>query len=348
MADASSRAGVLQWAIGAAAILVGSLQVLGALQVRDEPYRGYRTHGDGVVAEVAAGGPADRAGLRPGDRLVRVDGIDARDRRADEARLRVRIGQTQSVVVDRGGQPVEARLVITGLPPMAIAAYLISVVTGLSFLACGLWAYFTVPGQASRLLACVGIGVGAVFTEMPYFASPLARAIQEAGLTIAGVLGFASLLHLMLLISRATTAARRTSAALVIYVPAILACTGIVASALFSYGHASAVTEVATTLALVLVLLYFCLALAAFLVGYASAARAERTASGLSVLGACLLLGLAPMIPTAVGLMVPSVVFPGGDYYDIVWVLIPFALTRTVVLMGRLEREETGLRSEGL
>lgn len=341
------RTGPFTWAIVGAAAAVGLLQVLGALQVRSEPYRGYRTHGDGVIIRVAEGSPADRAGLEVGDRIVRVDGIDAGDRQADEARLRVRIGQTQTIVVDRGGRAVEARLVITGLPPIEIAAYLVSVVTGLSFLVCGLWAYLAAPRPASRLLALAGIGVGALFTEMPYFASPLARAVQETGLTVAGVLGFAALLHLMLMIPRASDIAGRKATALAIYAPAAIVCAGMVASAVFSRGRAGAAAEVTMTLALVLVLLYFCLAIVAFLLGYAGATRVERTASGLNVLGICLLLGLAPMIPTAIGLVAPAAVFPGGDYYDVVWVLIPFALTRTVVLQGRREREEARPGSEG-
>jgi len=336
-----------RWAIFAAAAVVGALQVLGALQVRSEPYRGYRTHGDGVIIQVAEGGPADRAGLEVGDRIVRVDGIDAGDRLADEARLRVRIGQTQTIIVDRGGRAVEARLVITGLPPIEIAAYLVSVVTGLSFLVCGLWAYLAAPRPASRLLALAGVGVGALFTEMPYFASPLARAVQETGLAVAGVLGFAALLHLMLIIPGASDIARRKATASAIYAPAAIVGAGMVASAVFSRGQTGAASEVTMTLALVLVLLYFCLAIAAFLLGYAGATRVERTASGLNLLGVCLLLGLAPMIPTAIGLVAPAAVFPGGDYYDVVWVLIPFALTRTVVLQGRREREEASLRSEG-
>lgn len=338
MTAAGVRSEPFRWAIVGAAAAVGLLQVLGALQVRSEPYRGYRTHGDGVITQVAEGGPADRAGLEVGDRLVRVDGIDAGDRRADDARLRVRIGQTQTIIVDRGGRPVETRLVITGLPPMEVAAYLISALTGLSFLACGLWAYLAAPRLATRLLACAGIGVGAVFTEMPYFASPLARALQETGLTVAGVFGFAALLHLMLIIARAPDIASRKATALAIHAPAAIVCAGMVASTAFLHGQGGAATDATTTLALVLVLLYFCLTVAVFLLGYASASRVERTALGLNLLGVCLLLGLAPMIPTAIGLVAPAVVFPWSDYYDVVWVLIPFALTRTVVLQARPDR----------
>lgn len=324
-----------KWVIVAAAAVVGFLQVLGGLQVRNEPYRGYRTRGEGVITEVARGGPADRAGLRVGDRLIRVDGTDARDRRADEARLRVRIGQIQTIAVDRGGRTVEARLAITGLPPMAAAAYMISVLTGLSFLACGLFTYLSAPRLMSRLLAVVGIGVGGVFTEMAPVASPLARALQETGLTVAGVFGFAALFHLMLGFTGERRLFRAKAAALAIYGPAAIICTGLVLATILARGQRGDLVDLTTTLALVLVLLYFCLAIAAFLLGYVTTTRAERVDSGFNVLGVCLLLGLAPILSTAIGLAAPGIVLPGSEYYDIAWVLIPFALARAVLLHAR-------------
>jgi hypothetical protein len=55
----------------------------------------------------------------------------------------------------------------------------------------------------------------------------------------------------------------------------------------------------------------------------------------LNLLVACILLGLAPMVPTAVNLVAPGAVFPGGEYHDLTWVLIPFALARATILHAR-------------
>jgi ABC-type Na+ efflux pump permease subunit len=87
-------------------------------------------------------------------------------------------------------------------------------------------------------------------------------------------------------------------------------------------------------LALVVILLSFLLAVAALLHSYAHATPAERTSSGLNVLVFCIVLGLAPMVPMAVYLVAPDVVFPWSDYYDLTWVLIPFALARATVLQA--------------
>jgi hypothetical protein len=335
MTASQVRAERFRWAVVAAAAVVGVLHVQGALQVRDQVYRGYRTGDDRVVTEVSQGGPADRAGLRVGDRLTRVDGIDARDRQALDAQPRPRVGQTVAVVVDRGGRSVEARVTLSGLPPMGVVAYLASGFTGLSFLGFGLWAYLRAPGRSSRLLVLVGIGVGAIFTEQPYVASRAARAAQESGLIVAGVFGFAVLLHFMLVFPRERPLLARTATLPAIYAPAAIGCAGQVTATIVQRGEPGGPVPLATTFCLVLVLAYFALATAALVQGYLSATRAERTASGLTVLVVCVVLGLVPLVPTAVDLVVPGVVFPGGDYYDLTWVLIPFALARATVLTAK-------------
>jgi hypothetical protein len=48
-----------------------------------------------------------------------------------------------------------------------------------------------------------------------------------------------------------------------------------------------------------------------------------------------MVLGLAPIVPTAMALVAPRVVLPGSEHYDIVWVLIPFALARATVRHAR-------------
>ena len=140
MTPPETGAGPVRWAIVASAAVVGLLHVLGALQVREQVFRGYRSGDDHVIIEVTQDGPADRAGLEVGDRVMRIDGIGAGDTKALEARPRARVGHTQSIVVDRGGSTVEAELALAGLPPMGVVAYLASGLTGLSFLGFGLWA----------------------------------------------------------------------------------------------------------------------------------------------------------------------------------------------------------------
>jgi hypothetical protein len=335
MANSDTGTGRFRWALVTAAAVVGLLHVVGALQVREQVYRGYRSGDDHVITEVVQGGPADRAGLEVGDRIVRIDGIDAGDAAALEARPRARVGQTQSIVVDRGGLPVEIPMTFEGLSRMGAAAYLASGLTGLGFLAFGLWAYLHAPCRTTRILAWAGIGLAAVFTEQPYVASQLARSMQESGLIVAGVFGFAALLHLMLVFPAERRMLSRKATLPAIYVPAAIVSAGRVAATVVQRGEPRGGLALTTTASLVVVLVYFLLAVVVFIQSYVRATPAERTSSGLNFLVVCIVMGLAPMIPTAVDLVAPGATFPGGDYYDLTWVLIPFALARATVLQAR-------------
>jgi hypothetical protein len=336
-----ARAERFRWVIVAAAAVVGLLHVLGALQVREQVYRGYRSVDDGTIVAVAPGGPADRAGLRVGDRVLRIDGIDAGDPTALAARPPARPGQSQSILVGRGGSSLEARLTLAGLPPMGVVAYLASALTGLSFLAFGLWAYLQAPRRTSRLLALAGIGLGALFTEQPYVASRFAGALQESSLIAAGVFGFAALLHFTLVFPEEQPILRRGVTLPALYAPPVVVAAGHMGATILQRGAPGGGVALATTVALVLVLTDFLLAVVVLFRSYVRATPAARAASGLNVLMVCLVLGLAPLIPTAVYLVAPGVVFPWSDYYDLTWVLMPFALARATVLQSRRESAGT-------
>jgi hypothetical protein len=89
--------------------------------------------------------------------------------------------------------------------------------------------------------------------------------------------------------------------------------------------------------ALVLFMLAFTMSAAALVHSYVNAVPASRSAWGLNFLLMCMVLGMAPIVVTAIALVAPRVVLPGADYYDVVWVLIPVALARAAVRHARTE-----------
>src|ERR1700704_2227518 len=93
-------------------------------------------HDDGVyIQSVVEGTPASRAGLRFGDRIVEVDGKDARDWSSDEVSQNVRgiRGETVKLKVERAGEEVAInfKIVRDSVPlPSIRNAFMLNPVTG--------------------------------------------------------------------------------------------------------------------------------------------------------------------------------------------------------------------------
>ncbi len=70
-----------------------------------------------VVTRLSNGGPAARAGLQPGDVIMRVDGIEATDPRAVYYRLTTKgVGQSAKLTLLRKGQPLDVEIALLAPP----------------------------------------------------------------------------------------------------------------------------------------------------------------------------------------------------------------------------------------
>ena len=64
----------------------------------------YRPRLDAVLGQVLAGSPAERAGLKPGDRVVRADGAPIKDWESFVSAIRARPGLPVSLTIERSGK----------------------------------------------------------------------------------------------------------------------------------------------------------------------------------------------------------------------------------------------------
>lgn len=70
-----------------------------------------------VVTRISNGGPAARAGLQPGDVIMRVDGIEATDPRAVYYRLTTKgVGQSAKLTLLRKGRPLDVDIALLAPP----------------------------------------------------------------------------------------------------------------------------------------------------------------------------------------------------------------------------------------
>ncbi len=77
--------------------------VFGALDVRNQAYRGYVTDGNNTVTGVAVGGPAEAAGFEVGDYIFSVDGVSVEDVGAGGQRGRAAVNEVRAFEVERDG-----------------------------------------------------------------------------------------------------------------------------------------------------------------------------------------------------------------------------------------------------
>ncbi|MFB3829796.1 MAG: PDZ domain-containing protein [Bryobacteraceae bacterium] len=175
---------------------------------------GYRVPG------VRPGGLADRSGFKPGDRVVSVEGIPVEELGMESRWPRAlvpRIGETRRFVVERNGARAGVDVVFPAPFAAAVQNRIRAALTGLAFLAFGLWAFLTVPTSHARALARLGLvaGAGASLGLSPHLASW--KGVQGHLSTAAGVLMAVLLLRFFVTFPRPEAVSRSRIAAWLVY-----------------------------------------------------------------------------------------------------------------------------------
>lgn len=311
--------------------------MLGALDVRNQAYRGFVTDGNNTVTGVAEGGPAEAAGFRVGDYIRSNGGIPVEDSRAVAARGRAEINEVRTFEVERDGQTVTLELSFSALPFNDALIFYGGIVVGILFLVFGVWAFLAAPSGATGLLALIGISFSPALTVGPYFESTAVRTAVGVVIFLVVTAAFAFLTHFLCVFPKKKRAFERSNMIWVLYGPAITVGLLAVWLLVLQPASTSSVNVFFRVLFGLFVVAYFGTSLIALLHSYFKASSQERAGSGLNMLLAGAVIGLGPSIVISiVGLIAPQVVVPGSQFLPLGVGLLPVLFAIAAVRGSRI------------
>ncbi len=298
--------------------------MLGALDVRNQAYRGLVTDGNNTVTGVAEGGPAESAGFRVGDYIRVNGGIPVEDSRATAARGRAEVNEVRTFEVERDGQTVTLELTFSALPFNIALTYYSGIVVGILFLVFGVWGFLAAPSKVTALLALLGISLSPALTVGPYFDSSGVRTAVGVFTFLLITFGFAFLTHFLLVFPKKKRPLERRNMAWMIYGPAVVVGILSLWLLLAQPPATSALNVFFRTLFGLFVVAYFGTALIALIHSYVKASAQDRAISGLNLLLLGAVIGLGPsVVISIVGLFAPQVVVPGSQFLPLGVGLLP-------------------------
>jgi hypothetical protein len=323
-----------RWIVPAA--LLGLWGLWGLVELGNTPSGGF-DWGSSQVMAVQPEGPADRAGLREGDRIITVDGVPASDFRALRRQPRAEIGQTRVLVVERadaatGAATTESiRITYSGLPTHDRTVGFVAGLIGFAFLLSGLAVFQKTQSTPALLFALVGFGFSAMLLPAPYIGSYGLRTAVTSVLFLAFLVGFACLLHLLLIFPKPKKVMDKKAVRWLLYLPVGLFTLVAIATLFFDL-RAGALRSPAAVLIGVILVAYVLLSLGALVHSFLTSGPGERAAAGLNLMMAGVVVGLLPLIGMVVaGMFVRIDLLPGGDWAFLPLVLVPISFAAGLV-----------------
>ena len=274
--------------------------------------------------------------MQVGDRLTSVNSISMEDTKSLTRQQRAAVGEVRTWVVDRNGEPVTLQVENVALPGTQSILAFVGILLGLCFLGCGLWAFIANPRPATLVLAVFGLSFGVAFSAGPYFASLAVRTAVGSVLTAAVVMGFAALVHFLLSFPSRRPILGRSGGTGLVYGPAVAVALLIIGFNVFQPAATSGINVLFRTVIGLFIAGYFITALVTLIQSYLRADAATRAANGLGIMLGGAVLGLGPLIVSAViGLVSPQTVLPGSQYYFLTLALIPITFAMASVKAAR-------------
>ncbi len=308
------------------AAMVGAWGLLGAADVAKRTHAGFAIDGDFVITQISPGGPAERVRMQVGDRITRIDGIDAADTGNILRLPRVAAGERRSYTVTRGEQTIRYRPAFQPLDADVVAREYLSTVVGFAFLLIPLAACLTRPNAATRVLALMGLGASLAFFDGPYVASYDLRAVATVVAELFMLLGIAAAVHFLLVFPQTRPSIQKGWGKKLVYLPMLSFWALIAWRVLLTPPTSSIAVFTSQFISGLGITSYFLIGLFLLLRNYSRTDRQERRRLALNRM---LWATVAAIIPTVVAKLVtlvsPHTPLPGQDEYFAFVALIPIA-----------------------
>ncbi|NJD20088.1 MAG: PDZ domain-containing protein [Gemmatimonadetes bacterium] len=330
-----------RWIVPAA--LLGLWGLWGLADDSRTPNGGFDWGTSAGVLAVEPGGPADRAGLREGDRILSMDGVPVTDLTALRRQPRTEIGETRVLVVERtdaatgATTPESIGIAYSGLPFRDRTVNVVAGLIGFAFLLSGLTVFLKTQSTPALLFALVGLGFSAMLLPSPYIGTYGLRIATETVFFLAFLTGFACLLHLLLVFPKRKKVMEKRLIAWMIYLPIpVFVLMGIVNFVVVDWRVGSLRAPAAMLLGLIL-LGYVLLSLTALVHSFVTAGPGERAAEGLNLMLWGVVVGLLPLTAMVVAGMfgIRTDLLPGSDWMFLPLILIPISFAAALLKTAR-------------
>ena len=318
---------VVGWIFILLAVIIVCVAVLSVFHLKKDAYAGYVYGGYDKIARIEPDSPAEHAGMKVGDAIKTIDGIEPGDTKSSIRRPSPKIGETRTFVVERDGEQISLDITYSVLPQQEFASRLItSYITGICFLVCGLLVYFKIQSRVTTLFAVIGLGFGfGSLNHITIDAYPLS--ILYGLFNITGTLLFITiLLHFVLLFPKPKSIIQKKHIAKILYIPALIVILFFLYLLIVQPEFTKTINLIFQGLVVAFFILIFLLIIIVLIHSFVKSSNKERREAGLNIMLAGTLIAIVPMIfGIILQLINPSATFPGEDYMGLLMVFIPLS-----------------------